>query len=127
LKYLRRLCQAVSQSKLDRKSVSLVFVEYPLTLEAQQCWLVGMILYELINNAARHAFNDGGGEIRVQITVQGNYVECQVADDGTAPSPARPERGLRIVRELAMCLGGRFERQTGATGSISVVVFPAGG
>jgi two-component sensor histidine kinase len=127
LNYLRRLCQAISRSKLDRKSINLFFVERPLTLDAQQCWLLGMLLYELINNAARHAFDDSGGEIRVQIIDQGSHVECQVSDDGREPWLVRPEGGLRIVRELATCLNGRFERQTGVTGSISAVVFPARG
>jgi two-component sensor histidine kinase len=125
--YLRRLCQSISSSKLDRQNISLVFVECPLTLDAQQCWLLGMILYELIINAARHAFDGSGGEIRVQITERGSHVDCQVSDDGTGTSQARAEGGLRIVRELAACLGGRFEWQCGLNGSISAVVFPARG
>ncbi len=50
--YLRELCRSISRSKLDQKNIDLVFVEHPLSLKSEQCWLLGMIVYELISNAA---------------------------------------------------------------------------
>jgi two-component sensor histidine kinase len=121
--YLRELCRSLSWSKLDEKNIDLIFTERPLHLSSEQCWLLGMILYELINNAARHAFDEAGGEIRVSLTRAGDFVECRVTDDGTAPFFARRGRGLKIIEDLAARLGGRFEQQFGAGGSASRVIF----
>jgi two-component sensor histidine kinase len=123
--YLRELCRSISWSKLDSRSIDLVFTEQPLSLKPEQCWLLGMIVYELINNAARHAFDEAGGEIRVEIAQVGQYVECRVSDDGAASVSARPGRGTKIVEDLTARLRGRFKQQLGPYGSEAWVVFLA--
>jgi two-component sensor histidine kinase len=125
LAYLRELCRAISRSKLDRKNIDLVFAEHPLSLKSEQCWLLGVIIYELINNAARHAFDEAGGEIRVEVVRVGGFVECHVSDDGTAPLRMRGGRGLKIIEELAARLRGQFAQHFGLLGSASSVAFPA--
>ncbi len=122
--YLRELCRSMSWSKLDEKNIDLVFVEHPLSLRSEQCWLLGMIVYELINNAARHAFDEAGGEIRVDVVHVGDFVECRVSDDGTPPIFSRRGRGLKIIEDLAARLEGKFEQQFTAWGSASRLVFP---
>ena len=64
--YLRKICLAIKRSKLDHMKIDLEFAASPLELRSRQCWLVGMILYELITNAARHAFCGRTGQIRVR-------------------------------------------------------------
>jgi two-component sensor histidine kinase len=123
--YLRELCRSISLSKLERKNIDLVFAERPLSLKSEQCWILGMIVYELVNNAARHAFDEAGGEIRVQIAQAGRLVECHVSDDGLAQVHTRRGRGLRIIEDLAACLPGHFEQKLGANGSASRIIFPA--
>jgi two-component sensor histidine kinase len=123
--YLGELCRLISLSKLERKNIDLVFAERPLSLRSEQCWILGMIVYELINNAARHAFDEAGGEIRVQIVRVGRLVECHVSDDGIGRVHSRTGRGLRIIQDLAAVLQGHFERKRGPHGSASRVVFPA--
>jgi two-component sensor histidine kinase len=59
--YLRQLCRAISRSKLDCKGIELVFVERPLSMYSERSWRLGMIVSELITNAARHAFNERAG------------------------------------------------------------------
>src|ERR1700693_3190667 len=59
--YLRQLCLAISRSKLDFKNIKLVLVERPLVINSERCWRLGMIVSELIANAARHAFPERGG------------------------------------------------------------------
>jgi two-component sensor histidine kinase len=122
--YLRELCRSISLSKLERKNIDLVFSERPLSLKSEQCWILGMIVYELINNAARHAFDEAGGEIRAQIAQVGRLIECQVSDDGIARIHTRRGRGLRIIEDLAARLQGHFERKLGPHGSESRVIFP---
>jgi two-component sensor histidine kinase len=83
-----------------------------------------MIVYELITNAAKHAFPNGGGEIRVELFRAGAFVECRVLDDGSAPPTIQPGRGLMLVAELAKTLAGAVEHEFGAGGSRSILIFP---
>jgi two-component sensor histidine kinase len=122
--YLRQLCLSISRSKLDYREIRLVLVAEPLRLEADKCWRLGMIMHELINNAAEHAFASGNGRIRVELASVGAFVECKVQDNGSAAESAKPGRGLNIISELAKGLGGRFEQGFGSGGSVFVVTFP---
>ena len=83
-----------------------------------------MIVFELINNAARHAFPGGEGEIRVELLRAGPFAKCSVTDNGSAAPTVRPGRGLKIIDELSKGLGGRFEQRFGPRGSRSILVFP---
>jgi len=125
--YLHKLCLSISRSKLDRMKIDLVLAASTLWLQSDRCWLLGMIAYELVTNAARHAFAGGNGEIRVELLRVGVFVECRVLDNGTAPVSFRPGRGLKIVDELTKALWGRFEQHFGTGGSASIVVFPSSG
>ena len=82
---LRKLCLSISRSKLDRMKIELVLVASRLRLQSDRCWLLGMIVYELITNAARHAFAGGNGRIRVELWRAGTFVECRVLDNGFGP------------------------------------------
>jgi two-component sensor histidine kinase len=54
--HLRRLCQSIGHSRLDCRGIELQFVGRPLQMDSERCWRLGMIISELITNAARHAF-----------------------------------------------------------------------
>jgi two-component sensor histidine kinase len=111
--YLRQLCVSISRSKLEDREIKLVLSAHPLQLPAERCWRLGMILYELIINAARHAFEGGGGEIRVAVWVDGAFVKCSVQDNGSAAPNIHPGPGLQIVDALSEALGGRFKQTFG--------------
>jgi len=123
--YLRNLCLSIRRSKLNQKKIDLALAARRLWLRSDRCWLLGMIVFELITNAARHAFAGGNGLIRVELLRAGALVECRVLDNGSAPASFRPGRGLQIVHELAKALDGRFDQRFTAGGSTSVVVFPS--
>jgi two-component sensor histidine kinase len=122
--YLRQLCLSISRSKLDYRGIRLLLVAEPLRLESDRCWRLGMILHELVNNAARHAFASGSGRIRVELASAGTFVECRVLDNGSAAAGVQPGRGFKIISELAKGLGGRFEQSFGSRGSTFVITFP---
>ena len=88
--YVKQLCLSISRSKLDDMKISLVLAARPLSMQSDRCWRLGMIVYELVTNAARHAFNGKGGEIRVELLRSGPFVECRVLDNGSAPANIRP-------------------------------------
>jgi two-component sensor histidine kinase len=125
--YLRRLCQCLSRSKLNSLNVTVVVAARSLTMPADRCWQLGVIVYELITNAARHAFDRTGGEIRVDLQRSGSFVECKVVEDGSASANIRRGRGLEIVEELVEGLDGRFFQEFGERGSTSTITFNAQG
>ena len=93
-------------------------------LQSDECWLLGMIVYELITNAARHAFAGKNGQIRVELLCAGAFVQCKVLDNGAAPANVQRGSGLKIVGELIKALDGRFEQKFGTAGSTSILTFP---
>jgi two-component sensor histidine kinase len=122
--YLGRLCLALSRSKLEAMDIELVLTAEPLRLGSGRCWQLGMIVSELITNAARHAFAGRQGRIDVALSCVERSVMCVVADSGAAAAPIRPGRGFRIVEALARGIGGRIERKFGPRGSRSTLIFP---
>jgi two-component sensor histidine kinase len=122
--YLSDLCRAISRSKLDHMNVGLVLTAPPLMLESDRCWRLGMVVSELITNAARHAFAGRPGEIRVELVRTDGFVRCTVSDNGSASADVQPGRGIRIIEQLATALDGRFERKFGFAGTAATLIFP---
>jgi two-component sensor histidine kinase len=122
--YLCRLCQAVNNSKLESRGIKLVIAAQPMVLASERCWMLGMIVNELITNAARHAFNGQKGTIRVGLVENKGVALCIVSDNGRASSEVRPQSGLKIVGSLAESLNGNFSQQFGAEGSAAIITFP---
>ena len=122
--YLRQLCLSISRSKLESDSIRLVLAVRPLSMPSGRCWRLGMIVYELVNNSARHAFNGTEGEVWVELWPAGRFVECRVSDNGTGREGIQHGRGLTIVQQLVRSLNGRLEQSFGPQGSSSILVFP---
>ena len=122
--YLRQLCISISRSHLHHRKIKLVLAAEPLRLEADRCWRLGMIVYELIINSARHAFSSGEGEIRVELLRVGAIAQCSVIDNGSVPATRAPGRGLKIIEALSRNLSGRFEQKFESRGSRSILAFP---
>jgi two-component sensor histidine kinase len=122
--YLDNLCLSISRSKLDGLKIDLVLAASSLQLRSKQCCRLGMIVYELVTNAARHAFRSGNGQVRVEFSRVRKSVECWVTDNGSAPAYVQRGRGLKIVDELVKGLNGRLVQKFGHKGSLSILTFP---
>jgi two-component sensor histidine kinase len=122
--YLENLCQSISRSKLDDMKIDLVVAASPLQLQSDRCWRLGMIVYELITNAARHTFANGSGQVRVELWRARKFVECRLTDNGSAAADVQRGRGLTIVHELVKGLDGRICQKFGHAGSRSILTFP---
>jgi two-component sensor histidine kinase len=124
-RYLQQLCLAITKYRLDRLAIRVLFSADDLHLEGERCWKLGLIVSELLTNAARHAQFDGRHpELRVRLLLAGSIVKCVVSDNGSAPEPIRRGRGLTIVGELAGSLGGRVHTSCAADGSSFLLTFP---
>jgi two-component sensor histidine kinase len=122
--YIHQLCRAVSRSKLEREGIELSLSLYSLKMRSDHCWLLGMIVFELITNSARHAFRDGPGAIHVEVVPTEESVQCRVTDNGKSDQNPRPGRGLAIVEALAASLQGTVDVQFGPNGTATVVTVP---
>jgi two-component sensor histidine kinase len=122
--YLRQLCLSISRSYLDDRKIKLLLSIEPFLLPAGDCWRLGMIVYELVVNAAQHAFGGRSGQIRVTASRDAAFVKYTVQDSGTTTGSIHPGRGLKIVAALSDALGGLFKQTFGPRGSTSLLVFP---
>jgi two-component sensor histidine kinase len=123
--YLRRLCRAISRSKLDSSRIELSLVVRKCLMNSQRCWCLGLIVSELITNSVRHGLSKSGGAICVELLPSNPFIKCRVTDNGTSESIIRPGRGLAIVAALASSLGGTIDHEFGPQGATSLLVFPA--
>jgi two-component sensor histidine kinase len=125
--YLGRLCLAISRARLEGTGIHLIFGADPLTMDADRCWRLGMIVSELVTNSVRHAFGDhrDGAIIRVDLRCDGNHAGCLVSDNGSARPSIRPGHGTAILRELVASIGGMIEQTFGSDGSVSRLCFRA--
>lgn len=126
--YLRSLCEAIRGATLARRGITLTIMASQHYAAAAQCWKLGMIVSELVNNSARHAFAEGGGRIRVDLRSVGNHLRCRVSDDGTRRAHDRPSSrrsGLMIVEALAAAMAGTIEERWTAHGASTLIRFPA--
>jgi two-component sensor histidine kinase len=122
--YLRRLCDAIRAAKLQQRGIDLQYIDQTLLIDSEKCWKVGMIVFELVTNSAKHAFQEAGGTIKVEVSCLGETVRCRVEDDGSSSSPSiAPGTGLSIVNALARELGGNFHQRISSRGSVSTVTF----
>jgi two-component sensor histidine kinase len=123
--YLHDLCGSISRSKLENRNIELVLVESQFRMSSERCWLLGMIVAELITNAVRHAFDQNGGTIRIECRTSGAFVECRVSDNGSGSTAhVRPGSGLRIIEALAQKLDAEFQFNFKEGGSESVLIVP---
>jgi two-component sensor histidine kinase len=122
--YLRQLCSSISRSKLETRGIELILIEQPFRMSAERCWVMGMIIVELITNAVRHAFDAQQGTIRVECLMSGGYVECRVSDSGSATTDIRRRNGLRIVDALAEMYDATFDLHPSGAGIEAVLLLP---
>lgn len=123
--YIKRLCHSISSSKLDVKGVELELVELPFLMGSERCWLLGMAISEIITNSARHAFDDRGGKIRVELQPCGAFVRCIVADNGRGASTYRAGHGSSIIRAVVDSLDGTLDQNFGPRGAVTALTFLA--
>lgn len=125
--YLRQLCAAISASRLQFRGIELECVGNAFDIDTEQCWRLGMIVSQLVNNASGHTFVDIPGRIWVAAARRGGLVWCQVEDTGFAESEELERPSIRIVDAIVRDLYGAFEQRHRGEGCIATVIFPAVG
>lgn len=102
----------------------------PVTINARDATTIGIMLGELITNALKHAFPDGGaGTIWAKFAKRDDGVAVLTVEDdgmGISPESTKSESGLgaMIVKQLARQFGGEpsYELREGAGTRVSVTL-----
>lgn len=116
--FLRALALSLDVSlALGDREILLEVEAQEMTVNLDTAITIGLIVNELVSNAAEHAFPAGGpGRIRLTLepAAAGMWM-LEVSDEGGGPATAEavPGFGTRIVTALVQQLGGTLETVAG--------------
>jgi two-component system, sensor histidine kinase PdtaS len=125
--FLKELCDDIVTS-WDARNVECRVDAINLTLPADKAIPLALVANELISNALEHAFaGQRQGTVKVGLGRDGSAITLTVSDDGAGlPDGFDAENsqslGLRIIRSLALQLGGRFEAMSEKGATFRVVI-----
>ena len=122
--YLQQLCWSISRSSLAGEGIALTLLLHPLKMSSDRCWLLGIIVFELIIDAARRVPHDGTGAIDLAVWVAANSVACAITDNGSPGACQGREDDPSLVESLAAHLGGTVDVHAGPDGTRAVVNVP---
>jgi len=122
--YLEGICRSISRSKLDDMHIQLELVADRVPIEPDRCWRLGMIVCELVTNAARAVFRHGkGATIRINLSQTESWAVCEVDSGATRRRPMECLASSKIVEELARSLDGTIVHRYGRSRSSSKLHF----
>ncbi|MBA2920666.1 hypothetical protein GON01_06595 [Sphingomonas sp. MAH-20] len=122
--HVSRICEAFTRATLAQRRVRLVLTTAEVRLPADQCWRIGLILVELIRNAARHGLGGSEGQISVSIEERIGILVCEVRDNGRPSVRTVPGRGQGLIRGLVNELGGRVDWSFTVEGAVATMRIP---
>jgi two-component sensor histidine kinase len=123
--YLHDLCARLGESVLDKARVGLQLHAEPAVLPLDKAVALGVVVNELVTNAAKHAYpSPARGIIVVNLVWDGEELKLTVGDNGPGFSaePPRSGLGMRLVRSLVQQMGAAFtvEHHPGASFTIRI-------
>jgi two-component sensor histidine kinase len=126
--FLRELVRDLLTTHFSEKDVRLELEADRQALSLMTATTLGLIVNELVTNAAKYAFPDGRGVIEVSFWRQGDVDTLTVADDGVGPGEKVQGTGMGsdLLHRLAGQLDGAFRRERGTAGrgTIATVTMP---
>jgi two-component sensor histidine kinase len=123
--FFENLCGALSDAILVPAGIRCEAAIESGVLPTAHCHRLGLILTELVTNAAKHAFpHRNGGIIRIEIAYQEGCWCCTVADNGTGATGPLQGTGGRILEGLARSIRARVLGEAGPGGTSVTIVMP---
>jgi two-component sensor histidine kinase len=122
--YLRQICGAIGRASLAESGIRLIVRTDRVALSPARCWRLGMIVAELIRNAARHGLSRRAGLIVVRLATRAGSISCLVCDTGRTYGSRSPGRGRRLATALASDLGGDIDWSFTSQGGVVALHFP---
>lgn len=124
--YFEKLCGALSAAILEPSGLRCEAAIEDGLLSSEQCHRLGLIVTELVTNAAKHAFpNRRTGVIHVEARCRDGFWHCLVADNGVGAAGAMQGAGGRILNGLVRSMGAKTIVRSDRRGTAVTVVVPA--
>jgi len=119
--YLQELCAALSEALFLRGAITLTCDSDHAALPRDRAVSLGLILNELVTNAAKHAFEGREtGAIRVTFRAREGGWTLSVTDDGRGVPAGKSRKnglGQRLVEAFANQAGGTIATESGPRGT----------
>ena len=123
-RYVEELCHSLSEAVLTPLGVRCEVSAGDGGLPSRTCERLGLIIAELLTNAAKHAFTDrDGGLVRVEMISEPGRWLCTVSDNGTGIGVPLANSGTRILDDIAQMVGGTLVLRSGKDGTSVTAVF----
>lgn len=111
--YLRALIDELAETLSSEAAPRrLRLFAAPLRLPTDRAVSLGVIVTELVTNACKYAYPDGGGEVRVRLAEADGTFELIVEDDGggmvDGAGPRGTGLGQKLIRAMAQSLRATF-------------------
>lgn len=108
--YVSGLCRHIGEVMIAGRPITLLTQIESHPIEIDRAVPLGLVVNELVTNAVKHAFGDGGGEIRVSLTREGDELVLRVKDTGKGLAAETGKGlGMRMVQVFADQLGGTLK------------------
>ncbi|WP_061849608.1 sensor histidine kinase [Bradyrhizobium sp. DOA1] len=107
--YLRLLCRSISRASLESEGITLSLLLHPLKVNSEQCWLLGVIVFELITGLARCLSRSGTGIIHLEMWGTATSIVCCMTDGGTSGEDWYRGETRDLVEMLAARLQGTID------------------
>lgn len=119
--YIENVCAATSQALNVDCQLTLRGCSQNIVLSAARAWRIGLILVELLTNAAKHGQACRG--VAVEIRTIDQHLVCSVVNEACFAAKAGSGAGHAIVEILAGQIDGRLERRVdGSRVAVGLVV-----
>jgi two-component sensor histidine kinase len=123
--YIEQLCEALAEALLKPLGVRCEVSADAAFFRAEYCELLGLVIAELVTNAAKHAFaGRDDGLVRIEFVSTTDTWTCIVSDNGVWASVTSEGVGSKILGTLLRALGAELVRKSGPRGTSSVVRCP---
>lgn len=126
--YLDGICRSLETALLDGRDITMTVQVGGITLDREIALTFGLLVNELVTNAAKHAFPDGRrGHIAVSLE-PGDTLVLRVSDNGVgavAQDGAERGSGMNLITSLVASHGGEITRETDGSGTTVTAAVPA--
>jgi two-component sensor histidine kinase len=123
--YFGCLCRALTIAVLEPLGLRCETTIEDGSMATKQSEPLGLIIVELVTNAAKHAFPSGNdGLVRIDLLYREGRWRCTVSDNGIGVAGPLRGSGARILEDLARSIRARTITAFGFRGTTVTVVLP---
>jgi two-component sensor histidine kinase len=122
---LEEICRQIRRGILP-DGIRLETELEPILVPHETAVAIGIVVNELVTNACKHAFGEGGGEIKVRTRRDENAALIEVEDNGCGFAPDRSRNGLgsRLVSAFLQRVKARSELSSSEEGTLHRIRVP---